>query len=213
MAKDNQRKTSDPGTAKKKPTQSKASQAQRPKDKARWRKEHWVSFAIENGVDPTGKKVSELKSELKSLKNYDGRVNNGGHENSGRKPQDELPIIHTAVSVMEEHIMEIAEVKFIKDPTAKNVKYSSKKVSTLVAMLDQLRMDGLNPKNTASERVKAIEAYMDRILGKAKQAIELSGSIKAEEQELPTPEEQAAAAAYERALEAGLPVASPISQM
>jgi len=112
--------------------------------------------------------------------------------------------------MMEAHILEPIEVR-IPDPSSE-VGYKTEKVATLKVMLDQLRQDALSKKNSANERTRASEAYLDRILGKPKQAVELSGTIKTEEQNVPTAAEMAAAEAYANALEKGLPVPSPLSQ-
>ena len=70
--------------------------------------------------------------------------------------------------------------------------------------MTKLFMDG------SKGNVSASREYLDRFLGRPKQSIEHSGEIKTEEQEMPTAEENAAAAAYEKALEEGKPVKSPI---
>ena len=207
MAKDNQRKTSDPGRT----TKARKPGAERPKQLKNWRRKHWNQYAVEVGIKDPERFAStkEVRSVLKKASLYPGTVG-GTREGSGRDTKEDLPVIHTAVEMMEAHILEPIEVK-IPDSSSE-VGYKTEKVATLRVMLDQLRRDALSERNSANERTRASEAYLDRILGKPKQAVELSGTIKTEEQNLPTPEEVAASRAYEDALEKGLSVPSPLSR-
>lgn len=213
MAKDNQGKTSDPGANKNsanKGSQSKPG-TERPKQLKNWRREHWNQYALEVGIKEPERfsHTKELRSVLKKASLYPGTVG-GTREGAGREEKDDRPVIYTAVEMMEAHILEPIEVK-IPDAT-QEVGYRTEKVATLKVLLDQLRRDALSQKNSANERTRASEAYLDRILGKPKQALELSGTIKTEEQNVPSAAEMAAARAYEDALEKGLPVPSPLSR-
>lgn len=186
MTQDNQRKTSGP-TSVRKTIGAKAIK------KKSWTREEWTSRAKEAGIEnPDRLTVRGIRAQLKRLKNEgkieDKRKNNGGHENGGRKPLDETERAKTATEMFEVHMTEIVDV-VIHDKNAGT--FTSKKVTTLQAMLDKLRQKGLQEGD-----VRAIVAYMDRVIGKPKQMVEHSGAIKQEEQRIPTEAERRAAKAY-----------------
>jgi hypothetical protein len=115
---------------------------------------------------------------------------------------DVIKMQQLAVELVAEHAMGEVEV-LIKDHDnpgeAKRVKMT--RVEAVMTKLFTTATGG---------NVAAMTAYLDRYMGKAKQAIEHSGEIKVEEQNQPSPEEVAAARAYEDALEKGMSVPSPI---
>lgn len=200
MAKDNQSKRSDPGAAK--TTKSKPG-SNRPTHRKQWKKEHWLSYAQEQGIDTTGMDLKKVQSVLKELVKQGVLPNqNGGvRPNSGKKktPQEH---VQYAYELIAEHAMGEVEVKILDEENPGEVKkVKMTRVEALTAKLYSLGTKG---------NVQAINAYLDRFAGKAKQHVEFSGEIKTEEQNLTTPEEQAAAKAYEDALERGLPVKSPV---
>jgi hypothetical protein len=133
--------------------------------------------------------VRQLRNELSRIKNEGGEVPDLRDENRGVQSAGKSPDV---IAVKEAHLMEEVEVT-ITDGTGRTRK---EKKSTLKAMLDVLRQEGLKNKS-----VPAIKEYFDRTLGKAKQEVEVAGDIKVEEQRLPTKAEKAAAKAYLAALE------------
>lgn len=95
--------------------------------------------------------------------------------------------------LVQEITLENGRLPAAPDPEAKPI--VSKK-PRLVAILDMLAGEALGKGS-----VPAATEYLNRTLGRAKQTVEVSGSIKADDQAPPTPAEMAAAKAYEDALE------------
>jgi len=202
--KDNQSKRSDPGTAK---TKSKPSQAKRPKHRKEWKRPHWVSYALEVGIEDAGKKtIAEIKSVLKHMI-AEGELENqrgGEREGAGRKKATVLEAITSSQEMIAEHATTEIEVKVLDEENPGETK--KVKMTRTQALMAKLFAEGIKG------NVSAANSYLDRHLGRAKQSIEHSGEIKTEEQNVPTREESAAAAAYEKALEEGRPVLSPLNK-
>lgn len=198
MAKDNQSKRSDPGAAK--TTKSKPG-AEKTVLKKNWDKTRWIKHATEVGIPEADKMtVAEIRASLKKLKEQ-GELEDG-RKNNGRPTIDVIKMQQHAVELVAEHAMTEVEV-LIKDHDnpgePKRVKMT--RVEAIMTKLFTTATGG---------NVAAMTAYLDRYMGKAKQAIEHSGEIKVEEQNQPSPEEVAAARAYEDALEKGMSVPSPL---
>lgn len=141
------------------------------------------------GIDTKGLTQAQMEEHLRRIKNEgqdvpDLRAENRGIENLNKSPK--------VMEVREQHLFEEVEVVITERAGTTRVE----KKSTLQAMLDTLRQEGLKNKNVA-----AIREYFDRTLGKAKQEVEYSGDMQAEEQRPPTKAEKAAAKAYLEALE------------
>jgi len=202
--KDNQSKRSDPGTAK---TKSKPSQATRPRTREKWKRPHWVSYALEVGIETAEKMtVKDIKAQLKQLV-QEGKIENqngGVRENSGRKKATVLEAITSSQEMIAEHATTEVEVKVLDEDNPGETK--KVKMTRTQALMTKLFAEGIKG------NVSAANSYLDRHLGRAKQSIEHSGEIKTEEQNVPTREESAAAAAYEKALEEGRPVLSPLNK-
>ena len=101
--KDNQSKRSDPGTAR---TTKEASQVKRPKTRDKWLKQHWVSYALEVGIEGAEKlRIQDIKKQLKQLV-QEGKIENqngGVREGSGRKPINVLENIKSAQEMIADH--------------------------------------------------------------------------------------------------------------
>lgn len=201
MAKDNQRKTSDPGA--KKTNKSKPG-SEKNRGKAGWKKPDYVRAAREAGVEGAeNMTVRELRTALSKLKQQgvieDGRKNNGGDKRRGTIELMEASQVQIAEHANEEVYVRVMDLE--NPGETKRVK-----MTRTQAIMSSLFSEGVKG------NVQASKEYLDRYLGRAKQAIEISGEIKTEEQAMPTQAEAAAAAAYEDALEKGEPVPSPLSQ-
>jgi hypothetical protein len=136
------------------------------------------------GNTALAKRLKQLKKEGKI---EDGRKNNGGHENGGRKPDLDKDPKYTEIK--KNHLDEEVDVIITDKRTGKT---KSEKKKTMIAMLDQLRKDAFKG-DSVHERVRAIHEYFDRTLGKSKQEVEFTNPIKAEDQRPPTANEIAAA--------------------
>lgn len=201
MAKDNPSRSSDPGAAK---TNETSKPGNRPKTRDKWRKQHWVSYALEVGIK--GAETMTQKEILAKVNKLvkEGHLPNqlgGVRPNSGKKktvPEQ----IQFAYELIAEHAMGEVEVLIHdKENPGAPVKVKMTRVEALTAKLYSLGTGG---------NVHAINSYLDRFAGKPKQSIEHTGEIKVEEQNTPTAAEEAAARAYEEALEKGVAVKSPI---
>lgn len=142
-----------------------------------------------------GGSETEKKQKSKGGRNYTPKgVGNGGkRDRSGRKTKAERIDALGVSDTLEQHLVEEVEVIEVNAQTGARKK--SKK-PTLQALLDMLRHEALKNKS-----VPAAKEYMDRTLGRAKQRIEHEGGIEVDDQRPLTKAEQAAALAYEAALE------------
>ncbi len=202
MAKDNPGKRPDPGAAKTQ-TNSKPGN-ERPKQQKQWNKSHWISYAVEVGVQDAEKMTLEqVRSVLKNMQK-EGSLENqrgGAREGAGRKKT--VPeLILDAYEIIADHAMAVVDVKILDEANPGQTKII--KMTRVEALTSKLYSMG------TKGNVAAINAYLDRFAGKAKQSIEHTGDIKVEEQTMPNHAEAAAARAYEEALESGRPVKSPI---
>lgn len=196
MAKDNQSKRSDPGTAN--DSQSKPGYKELPRKK--WAKRHYAEFLYDHGVERAHQMtIRELRKHLSTLKEQgeikDGRVN------SGPKRVNIVELQEQAIEIISNHAMTEVDI-LVKD--VKTGKETTEKVTRVEALMIQLFQQG------KKGNVQAINSYLDRFVGKPKQTLEHSGSIKTEEQNEPTQAEKAAAEAYEKAIASGS-VPSPVT--
>lgn len=161
-----------------------------------WTREDWVRRADEAGIADAEKlSIRDIRSRLKKLKE-DGvlvddpsRFGGGRREGSGRKEISKEPEI---TEMKSGHLMEEVEI-VIADRTTGAVKSTRKK--TLLAILDMLRQEALKNKS-----IPAAKEYFDRTLGRPKQEIGLSGTIKVKEQKVPSAAERAASNAYAKSI-------------
>lgn len=146
---------------------------------------------------PTAEK--KQKPRKKAPSRGGPRENSGGaRDHSGRKTKAERLQALGVSDTIEAHLVQ--EVELTDGATPKlpeDHKPIVSKKPRLVAILDMLAGEALGP----SRSVSAASEYLNRTLGRAKQTVEVSGSIKADDQAPPTPAEVAAAKAYEDALE------------
>lgn len=145
-------------------------------------------------------KKQKPKKPSKGGRNYVpvGKENGGARDHSGRKTKAERLQALGVSDTIEAHL--IQEVELQNGSVPKIAEGSAPIVSKkprLVAILDMLATEALGP----SRSVSAASEYLNRTLGRAKQTVEVSGSIKADDQAPPTAAEVAAAKAYEDALE------------
>lgn len=162
-----------------------------------WKKADWVKYGEERGVKNAKElSVHKIRAELKRLKEQglieDGRKNNGGHENVGKK---NLTFSEKVQEIREAHLEEEVEVIIHNKQTNE---YKVEKKKTMRAILDMLRNEAI-----AKKSIPAAKEYFDRAIGRAQQEIKHTGEIKVEEQRLPTKAEQAAALAYLKAIKEG----------
>lgn len=142
-----------------------------------------------HGAPETENKQTKKKS--KGGRNYKPKgIGNGGkRDRSGREEKTERLKKLGVSETLDQHIAEEVEVVEVNAETGKR---TATKKPTLRAMLDMLRYQALKQKD-----VRAAKEYLDRTMGRAKQAVEHSGEIIVEEeQRLPTKAEKAAAKAY-----------------
>lgn len=142
--------------------------------------------------------TDKLKKNTKSKggRNYvpKGVGNGGKREGSGRKTKEETIIARGRKELIEGHYEEEVEVTYTDRGSGQTVKV--KKPRTLIA-LEKLFKIGTEGEGNWN----ALEKWLDRSLGKAKQDVEHSGAIKVDEQRTPSKAELAAGMAYETALE------------
>lgn len=149
-----------------------------------------------SGTNGAGATEKKQKSPAKNGKAYKRKgVGNGGkRDRSGRTEKAERLKILGVSEMLDQHLAEEVEVVEVNAET--NARTKTKKPA-LRAMLDMLRYQALKHKD-----VRAAKEYLDRTMGRAKQAVEHSGEIiTEEEQRLPTKAEKAAARAYLAALD------------
>lgn len=188
MTQDNRRHTSGPKSVSPK---ANTTGAEAKIKKAYRTKADLIARAKEAGIENPERLTSRgLLTQLKKLKK-EGKIidpRGGAREDAGRKPMEETERRKTATELFEVHMNEIVDI-VIEDK--KHGTFTTKKVSTLEAMLNTLRHKALKEKD-----VRAIVAYMDRVVGKPKQMVEHSGAIKQEEQRVPTDAERRAVKAF-----------------
>lgn len=187
MTQDNRRHTSGPKSVSTKKANTPGAEAKKRYNN----KAYYIARAKEAGIEnPERFTTKALKSQLKELKKQgklkDKRLE--GHNNGGRKPLDETKRWQNATELFEMHMNEIVDVIVHNKQTGQ---YTTTKVATLKAMLDKLRQKALQEGD-----VRAIVAYMERVIGKPKQMVEHSGSIKQDEQRVPTEAELRATKAF-----------------
>jgi len=132
-------------------------------------------------------KIEKLNSTKKSVS--DKRKKNGGaRPGAGRKPSEERLALLGYKQVIDKHGHEMVQVTEVSGGKTKIVEKSR-----LLAMLDILFIEGHQKRN-----ITAVKEYLDRVLGKAPQALEHSGEIDSHiiDQHVPTKAERAAVAAY-----------------
>ncbi len=198
MAKDNLGKRPDPGTAK--TTESKPG-IDRTLRKY-WDKARWIKHAKEVGIkDAETMSVKAIQLSLKTMRE-EGKLEDGRKENGPKKTADVQAMVLLAQEQIANHAM--GEVEILINDKDNPGAPQRLKVTRVEALMYKLYTVGVGG------NVQAITAYLDRFAGKPKQSIEHTGEIKTDEQEMPTPEEQAAAKAYQDALEKGQSVKSPV---
>lgn len=133
-------------------------------------------------------KDRELKKSKSSGKSTNGH--GGKREGSGRKPDVELAKIELLKTRAIEHAFQKQEVVIT---TARGQKIVE--MERDIALLDMLFTEAIRNKN-----VRAASEYFDRTRGKASQPVEMSGSLKVEDQYVPEedPALQAAIDAYNK---------------
>lgn len=148
-----------------------------------------------NGAPETEKKQTAKKPSKGGRNHKSKGLGNGGkRDRSGRKEKAERLKVLGVSDMLDQHLAEDVEVVEVNAET--NARTKTKKPA-LRAMLDMLRYQALKHKD-----VRAAKEYLDRTMGRAKQAVEHSGEIiTEEEQRLPTKAEKAAARAYLAALD------------
>jgi len=147
------------------------------------------------GTTQSGSSNAKLP-ELKRLKekkksDQDGRKRNGGpRPGAGRKPDPEIAKIELLKTRAIEHAFQKQEVVIT---TARGQKIVE--MERDIALLDMLFTEAIRNKN-----VRAASEYFDRTRGKASQPVEMSGSLKVEDQYVPEedPALQAAIDAYNK---------------
>lgn len=191
MAKDNPSKRSGPGTPKTQKTSKPG--AEKKVRKKNWDKTRWIQHATEVGIEGAeNMTIAKIRASLKKLRE-EGKLEDG-RKNNGREPKNYAE----AIQRIQESYVEIGEenVKLlIEDRSQPNGQPTVIELTRVQAALMKLYDIGMKKNNPS-----ALVAFLDRISGKAKQSVEHSGEIKADEQKEPTKEELAAAEAYENAL-------------
>ena len=127
------------------------------------------------------------------------RENSGGaRDHAGRLTKHErLQALGVSDTIEAHLIQEVALADGAVPKLPEDHKPILTKKPRLLAILDMLATKALGPEQS----IPAATEYLNRTLGRAKQTVEVSGSIKADDQAAPTPAEIAAAQAYEDALE------------
>jgi len=133
-------------------------------------------------------KDRDLKKPKSSGKSTNGH--GGKRDGSGRKPDVELAKIELLKTRAIEHAFQKQEVVIT---TARGQKIVE--MERDIALLDMLFTEAIRNKN-----VRAASEYFDRTRGKASQPVEMSGSLKVEDQYVPEedPALQAAIDAYNK---------------
>lgn len=136
----------------------------------------------------SSKKAKNLKKAESSKKSSTGH--GGKRDRSGRKPDVELAKIELLKERAINHAFEKQEVVIT---TARGQKIVE--MERDIALLDMLFTEAIRNKN-----VRAASEYFDRTRGKASQPVEMSGSLKVEDQYVPEedPALQAAIDAYNK---------------
>lgn len=148
-----------------------------------------------------GQVKTEKKQKPKGGKNYvpKGEGNGGKRDHAGRLSKAERLQALGVSDTIEAHLVQEIELENGAVPKlVEGAKPIITKKPRLLAILDMLAVKALGPEQS----IPAATEYLNRTLGRAKQTVEVSGSIKADDQAAPTPAEMAAAQAYEDALEA-----------
>lgn len=145
-----------------------------------------------NGAGKLEKKQNPTKSSG-ATSVPEKKPHGGKRDRAGRKSKAERIDALGVSDTLEQHLVE--EVEVIEVNAQTGARKRSKK-PTLQALLDMLRHEALKNKS-----VPAAKEYMDRTLGRAKQRIEHEGGIEVDDQRPLTKAEQAAALAYEAALD------------
>lgn len=169
---------------------SKSSKA--PRKKKNRSKAQWIERAQYFGIPDAEKMtVAQLHKELKRLKD-EGLIEDGRKQNGGHKPTTaETPSGKKAHDLYEEHSEALVDVVTVNKQTNKK---EIKRLTRVEALLEKLHSSGMKGD------VRAIVAYLDRVSGKPRQTLE-TGTIKKEEQTIPTEREKKAVDAYIKAME------------
>lgn len=190
MAKDNPSKRSGPGTPK---TQKTSRPGYKEKQRKHWLKADYADFLRDKGVEGAHQMTKrQLRAKMVTLR-QEGKIEDARQHN-GPKAKDYVQ----AIQRIQEGYVELGEelVKItIEDKSKPGSNPTVIELPRTQAALMKLYDIGMKKNNPS-----ALVAFLDRISGKAKQSVEHSGEIKADEQKEPTVEENAAAEAYERAL-------------
>jgi len=155
-------------------------------------KAQWIERAQFFGIlNPEKMTVKEMHQELKRLKD-EGLIEDGRKQNGGTKtPTAETPAGKKAHDLYEEHSEGLVDVVTFNKETNKK---ENKRLTRIEALLEKLHASGMKGD------VRAIVAYLDRVSGKPRQTLE-TGTIKKDEQKVPTPQEKKAVEAYIKAME------------
>ncbi len=148
-----------------------------------------------------GKKGGKLAEKKQKGGNGHGgpRENSGGtRDHAGRTSKAERLAALGVSDTIEAHLIQEVELNNGAVPKiADGAAPILTKKPRLLAILDMLATKALGPEQS----IPAATEYLNRTLGRAKQTVEVSGSIKSEEQGMPSDAELAAAQAYEDVLE------------
>lgn len=178
MAKDNLDEASSPGKAK---TLGKGTPTAGAKRKTA--KERLQIRAKAAGISGwEGMTEKKLRNELQRIKSEGGKVPDLRSGNSAPQSLSKDPKV---AEWKKSHLMEEVEV-VVTDRSTGTSKVQKK--ATMLAILDVLRQEALKSKS-----VPAAREYFDRTLGKAKQEVEFSTDLEAENQRPPTARELEAA--------------------
>lgn len=146
-------------------------------------------------------KTQKPKKPSRGGKNYvpKGEGVGGARDHAGRLSKAERLQALGVSDTIEAHLIQEVDLSNGSVPKiADGAAPILSKKPRLLAILDMLATKALGPEQS----IPAATEYLNRTLGRAKQTVEVSGSIKADDQAAPTPAEMAAAQAYEDALEA-----------
>lgn len=147
------------------------------------------------------KKQKSTAKKSRGGKNYTpkGEGHGGERDHAGRKTKAERLEMLGVSDTLEAHLVQEVELEAGMLPKLpEGSKPIRSKKPRLVAILDMLADEALGDKRS----IPAATEYLNRTLGRAKQTVEIGGSIKTEEQKLPSKAALAGAMAYEDALEA-----------
>lgn len=159
-----------------------------------------ASTTSKRGKKGQGEDEKKQKKPITGGKNYkpNGTGVGGKRDHAGRQSKAERLQALGVSDTIEAHLVQDVELMNGAVPKiADGAKPILTKKPRLLAILDMLATKALGPEQS----IPAATEYLNRTLGRAKQTVEVSGSIKADDQAPPTPAEVAAAKAYEDALE------------